>query len=168
MSEESQIKQEAPPLPEGHPVQKWSGWYPGKAGMANERGYVPGVAFKEFRREDRNGVTLSSAEVANEWFRANPGLLIVDVRYTASALLVAYSKILDPEEKAESDEVMHEARALIDKRKEERAEREAKAAEDQEKRDAEAAKQQEAEAKELKRLAELGRRHEKNCGKGKA
>jgi len=167
----SQVKTECPAPPANHPVHtKWKGWLPGKMGYANSQGHFPGCLIKIFRGEYRGEVPESwveASQIANEWFAANPGLLVVDVRYGVDAILVIFTKIIDREEQEEWDEVQYEARRLIDERKEARAakvaEAETKANEAKVKAEA-AAKEEE---KELKRLAELGRRHEKNCSKAK-
>lgn len=152
------MNDEVPKAPETHPaVKSWKGWYPGKMGVANERGYYPGCAFKMFNNPDE----------ANAWFTENVGLLVVDVQLSQGFILVMYTKILDPEEKQESDDVMHEVREMLDKRRAEREAREEEAKARAEESSKKAAEEAEAAEKELKRLAELGRRHEKNCRKEK-
>ena len=167
---ESQVKEECPKPPENHPVNtKWKGWLPGKMGYANREGHFPGCLIKLFKPEYRANVDrdVDASVVANEWFAANPGLLVVDVRMDMDTVLVIFTKIIDREEQEEWNEVQLEARQLIDARKEKRA----AMLEEAEGRQNEAKAKAEAEAKEaekeLKRLAELGKRHEKNCKKEK-
>ncbi len=172
MSENPLAVQEVPTLPENHPAQKWEGWYPGKMNVAfPERGHATGCAFKLFTGyydDTKNNVYVSPDELANAWFMQNPGLLVVDVKFETGCILIAYTKVLSKDEIDEFQEVQHEARLLIDERKAKRAEMMEEGKKNAEAAAKAAAEQAKADEKELKRLAELGKRHEKNCKKERA
>lgn len=166
--DEDPKKLHAPELPGALAQQKPDGTldirkiqYPGKINVASERGihgHFGGCAAIEF-----GGVI-----AMNEWFAAHPGLLLVDWRPSYGSHVVAlYTRTLTDEEIAEYNEINEEVARTISERRETEAklkeENEAKVKEAEEK----LKKRADDEYKELKRLAELGRRHEKNCGKEK-
>lgn len=167
---ESQIKTEVPELPATHKAKEWKHWYPGKIGFANAVGHFSGCMLKIFHPEQMldgdTHETVEASEVANRWFAANPGMLVVEVLpMSNTSLLVVFTKILSPEEYDENNEIMHEVSMLREKRSEERAARQAAAEEPARLAREKAAEEATAAEKELKRLAELGKRHERNCKK---
>lgn len=162
-AEESQVKAELP--------AETKDWLPGKVGYRNDVGHYPGVMLKIFRGENREIPTtgeqtwVDSSQVANEYFALNPGLLLVDVRFASEDILALFTKVISAEEKEEWDEVSREARRLLDERKAERNRRQEAAEEASNAARKKAAEEAQAKEKEDKRLIELGKRHEKNCGK---
>ena len=166
---DTQVKTEVPAVPEGHKALEWKHWYPGKIGFANAVGHYSGCMFKIFRPEMRGDVPVEASQVANEWFTVNPGMLVVEATPfgggAVEAIFCVFTKILSPEEYDENDDIMREVGELREKRARERKERQAEAEAKANEASVKAAEEAAAAEKELKRLAELGKRHEKNCGK---
>jgi hypothetical protein len=170
-----QVKTEVPELPDNHPARlKWKDWMPGRIAMAMPWGHISGCMLKGFKPETRQTLradgaevyeAVSAAQVANEWFAANPGLLVLSLIPHGDEILCVINKTLSPEEVDENNEISRWWDWKRNELKQEREERDRKARESIEAAAKEAAEKAEAEAKETKRLAELGRRHEKNCKK---
>ena len=121
--------------------------YPGDMAFAHDRGHFPGVAVKMFP-------AAGAADGMNEWAKANPMFVVIEVLVTGPSVLVFYTRQVSPEEENDLNEVAREVDALMQKRRAERAEAATKTAE--------LAK---AAEREQVRLAELGRRCEENHGK---
>jgi len=127
--------------------------YPGDMAFAHERGHFPGCSVKLFPFPPSNGPpnTLGVDVAVNEWAKANPMFIVIEILVTLSGILVVYTKQVSPEEEADLNEVAREVDALMQARRAKRAE--------------DAAKSQEASQqaeKERERLVELGKRCEKN------
>lgn len=120
---------------------------PGHINVAHERGYFVGC--KVF--------TFDSADALNAFFEENKTLLCVDIYEAWGKLAVLVHRVIEQEEMAQYQEFSKQVDSMMQKWKEKQAE--SKLADD-----ARAA----AEAKELKRLAEVGKNYENNVKKGKA
>jgi hypothetical protein len=168
---DTQVKKETPEVPADHPVVlRWKDWMPGRMAFASERGYFSGCMLKGFAPEWRQDLEaeVSAAQVANEYFTANPGFLVVELIPHGREILCVLSKTKSPQERDEDAAVAKEWDEIKARRAAEREEREAKGREAAEAAAKEAALAAEAAAKETKRLVELGKRHEANCRKEKA
>lgn len=133
--------------------------WPGTLKVANERGYFSGCTSVEL-----------DPEQLDIYFQDKPNHLIVHVGSPSAVngqVHVIWTKTVTDEELAEFTEVQQEARAIIEERKRKRAEAEAQAQLDATKQERETAEAAKKELEELRRLADLGRKHEKNCKKGK-
>ncbi len=103
----------------------------------------------------------------NDFSRSNPNALISSIiPLSPTSLLVLYTAVMSSEKIREMGELHKLAEGLYEERQKKKNEAEEAAAKAQLLRETEAKEKADADAKELARLAELGRRHEKNC-KGK-
>ena len=128
--------------------------YPGDMAFAHERGHFPGVAVMHLMWCLPGDTTVTVDARLNEWAKANPMFIVIEVLTTSSGVLVFYTRQVTAEEEADLNEVAREVDALMQKRRAERAEAAAKA---QEAKD--------NEERETARLAELGKRCEQNHAK---
>lgn len=125
-------------------------FFPGNINIAHEKGLYSGSDIKIFTEGE--GIGRLDDQI-KEFFAADPRLLVVDMKFYGSKVLVLYTNTLDDEEQAEFEaqgayihEMMDTWRQRREKSKQEQAET---------KRKAEA---------ELKRLADVGRKCEANHG----
>lgn len=129
-------------LPAKYDGVKW----PGKIAYSGEiRGHYAGCRLASFQ----------TAEEVNDFFEQTPHVICVNLFTTATGIFALYTTALNADELDDLAAWGREQRQYMVERQ---------AMRDQTKLDAQAAER--AEKLELKRLAELGRRHESNCGKG--
>lgn len=111
---------------------------------------------------------LTVADALNDFFAAHPNSLLVEfVPHSSTEGLLFYTYVVSAEELEEFQREQEEFRQFRAERRAKREEAEAAARAEEEKAAVEAKAKQEAEAAEILRLAELGRKHEKNCKKDK-
>lgn len=108
------------------------------------------------------------ADALNYFFKEHPNSLLVDfIPLSDTNGLLFYTYVVSAEELEEFQREQEEFRQFRAERRAKREEAEAAARAEEEKAAVEAKAKQEAEAAEILRLAELGRKHEKNCKKEK-
>lgn len=135
-------------------------------------GYIPFMNQAGTPLSGCKSVVLGASNV-EEYFKHHPGMLVVDWKYCGTDSVgephfaFLYTKRVSDDDMTDFNEVHSVARELMDMRKAKREEAKEKAAEENEKSREEAKTKAEEELKELQRLAALGRKHEKNCKKGK-
>ncbi len=108
----------------------------------------------------------SIAEKLNDFSASNPNALISSIiPLSAESVLVLYTAVMSSEKIREMGELHKLAEGLYEERQKKKNEAEEAAAKAQFAKDAQEHARVKAEGTELARLAELGRRHEKNCAK---
>lgn len=111
---------------------------------------------------------LTVADALNEFFAQHPNSLLVEfLPYSSTEGLLFYTYVVSAEELEEFQRDQEDFRQFREERRQKRLEAEAKANEEEARVAREKQEKAEADAAELLRLAELGRKHEKNCKKEK-
>lgn len=131
----------APPVEEPVDPEEPKRYWPGRINYASERGYHAGCVMRYF----------VGADDLNKFCEENPKVLVVDIKPSfTSGLYIVYTNVLDPETQKEFEHFTMEVEGkMSDWRKSQRKSKES-------------AYYEKAEAlNELVRLAELGRKYER-------
>jgi len=108
------------------------------------------------------------ADALNKFFAEHPNSLVVEfVPHSSQEGLLFYTYVVSAEELEEFQKDQEDFRQFREERKQKRLEAEAKAHEEEQRLEAEKQEKEVANQKELLRLADLGRKHERNCKKEK-
>lgn len=152
-----------PAEPRAEKPKEVKSFWPGKINYRDSTGHWPGCKAALVSVEPGEQ---SVADAINHFAEARPNTLVVDIRLVGTYdALILYTNVLSAEEIADFNEAQQIAQETIDKRKAEREALKTQAEAVVRAQAAEAQTKADAERKELERLADLGRKHEKNCGK---
>lgn len=149
--------------------KKYKMWWPGAIGISNRDASHSGCRSMVVSA----GNYAAASKAVNEFFEQNKGCLAVDIQplpldaNNDASFHVLYTIYVDPERMEKMNKFYQKAEELLEAEEAEATKQAAMLELTREKMEKEKKEREEKERKENNRLIELGRVHERNCGKKK-